>query len=526
MKCAPNKWKPASLIGLFLLFFWGVASAQPLTFSEVFYWSSSNTSFKGFAMVPTSSGNLVAGIRADRPMVMMVSDSGQGIWLKAYDTLKIRFTCALNTSDNAILLAGSKLYSGAGDAYLVKIDPTGDTIWSRRLDMGGIEYPLSVQNTNDGNYIIAGTTNCTDGEKIFIAKLSASGSLVWGKTIQSGIYFNKAFSAIPTPDQGILVAGSIGGITSGSPPCMTLLKLSADGAVLWAKKYSTSSTMAYDLLPVNGNYYCLGVSPSGPWIIAFDPAGSPLWGIVYSGYVYYFNYRPGPRLHQCSDGGFIFSRGPEENWDGQLHDVFRTDSNAAVLFRRSIRSYVVDVIPKNDNGYLIMGNGPLQGIDGDLLAPQIGLTKLDAGGNSPYSCAFPIGFTNSGFTPSFLPYTPDVSSTGTILPYQCNITPVSLYQVNGCVSIYPGVSETPPSEDISVYPNPSSGELKIVSASKKSLTIDHLEVYNSSGNLVYSPDGPVTGKFSLAFLADGLYILLVKEGEKIHNIKLAISHQQ
>jgi len=96
-------------LGILLFSLTELAFPQSLTYGKVFYWSATNLSFKGYAMVPTSSGNLVAGIRADRPMVMMVSDSGQGIWLKAYDTLLIKFTCALNTSDNAVLLAGSMI---------------------------------------------------------------------------------------------------------------------------------------------------------------------------------------------------------------------------------------------------------------------------------------------------------------------------------------------------------------------------------------------------------------------------------
>ena len=389
--------------------------------------------------------------------------------------------------------------------------------------MGGYEYPLSINNTNDGNYIIAGTTDCTDGEKIFVAKLSASGNLIWGKTIQSGTYFNKAFSAIPTPDQGYLVAGSIGGNTYGSPPCMTLMKLSSDGTLQWSEKYSTSATMAFDLLPVNGNYYCLGVSSSGPWIIAFDPAGSPLWGIIYSGYGDYFEYRPGPRLHQCPDGGFIFTLGPENSWYGQLHEMYRIDSSGVVLFRKSLWSYAVDALPKIDGGCLIMGNGPLMGIDGDLYAPQIGIAKMDAQGNNPYDCSSFLGFTNSGFMPTMIPYTPSVASAGTILPYHCYISSVPLHQINGCVAIYPGIMDEQSENEIKVYPNPSQGEITIGPAGEDPVLLDRLEIFDSRGNLVYRTEDRVNGKLNLDFLADGLYFLLVKEGNKSHRVKLSIS---
>jgi len=499
--------------------------AQPISFTKVIYDGYTTGSVQAYSLLQTPSGNLLAGWRTYQPMAMMVSDSGNVLWCKTYDSGTKEFACAVNTNDNAILLAGSRIYeysNGPGDVILVKITLTGDTIWSEKLDFGGDDFPLSLQSTNDGGFILAGTTEKNDSSKIFIAKLSSAGSLIWGRTIQSGRYYNTAFAALQTPDQGYLLAGYIGGDSYDSPICMTLIKVTSNGGLSWAKKY-LNSTMAYDLLSSGGYYYCLGVSPWGTMMMKFDTAGYPYWGKFYTGYyTSLYQHRPGPRLRRCSGGDFAFIMGTEDNV-GLRGMLYRTDMNGDLLFSRFLQMYAADLIPKNDTGLLVCGNGPLMGVYNSIYTPQVGVIKMDAQGDPGY-CAGVQQYTSSTFSPALTTYSPTIKIAGTVSMHNYTVTSVTLHKIDDCVSIYPGIEEQEAGSEISVFPNPTRGEITIGKTKSEPMLLSHIEIHDFSGNLISCIEGPVTNKLNLEFLSNGIYLLSAFDGNKKYSFKLIISH--
>ena len=56
------------------------------------------------------------------------------------------------TSDGGFIVAGSTSSSGAGgnDAWLIKLDPSGQIIWQKAYGTAGNDYAVAVQETNDG----------------------------------------------------------------------------------------------------------------------------------------------------------------------------------------------------------------------------------------------------------------------------------------------------------------------------------------------------------------------------------------
>jgi hypothetical protein len=65
------------------------------------------------------------------------------------------------TSDSGYIILGATRSFGAGssDVYLIKIDATGDTPWTKTYDGTGIDYGSCARQTEDQGYIIAGHTD-------------------------------------------------------------------------------------------------------------------------------------------------------------------------------------------------------------------------------------------------------------------------------------------------------------------------------------------------------------------------------
>ena len=113
------------------------------------------------------------------------------------------------TSDGGYIVAGVTASFGSGlQAYLIKTNASGDTLWTKTY--GGTDYEdgSSVQQTTDGGYIIAGRTDSFgNGAQVYLVKTNASGDTLWTRNYGgSGADWN-GFSVQQTSDGGYIIPG-------------------------------------------------------------------------------------------------------------------------------------------------------------------------------------------------------------------------------------------------------------------------------------------------------------------------------
>ena len=72
------------------------------------------------------------------------------------------------------------------DAYVVRINNLGDTLWTFRHNIGLSKKDLfyKIINTADGGFVMCGYTNSITGvsDDVLFTKINGSGQLVWTKT--------------------------------------------------------------------------------------------------------------------------------------------------------------------------------------------------------------------------------------------------------------------------------------------------------------------------------------------------------
>lgn len=83
-----------------------------------------------------------------------------------------------------------------------------DTVWTGIFGGSDGETGYDVQQTSNGDYIIVGTTDPPGLEgDLLIMKVDYSGNLIWTKTY-GGIYHDEGHSVQQTLDLGYIIVGS------------------------------------------------------------------------------------------------------------------------------------------------------------------------------------------------------------------------------------------------------------------------------------------------------------------------------
>lgn len=152
-----------------------------------------------------------SGIDVD--VYLIKTDSlGDTLWTKTYgDSMPDYGYSVQQTTDTGYIVAGKTHSFGAGmfDVYLIKTDSLGDTLWTKTY--GGLIYDIgySVQQTFDEGYIIAGYSDSFHGVLNYDAYLVKTDSL--GDTLWTRVYGGSAaeyiYSVQQTSDEGYIIAG-------------------------------------------------------------------------------------------------------------------------------------------------------------------------------------------------------------------------------------------------------------------------------------------------------------------------------
>jgi hypothetical protein len=184
---------------------------------------------------------------------------------------------------------------GTYDAWVVKVDGSGNLIWQKCLGGSFADYAEDIQRTTDGGYIIAGYTNSNNGDvsgnhgsyDAWVVKVDDSGNLIWQKCL-GGSGNDYAYFIRQTADGGYIVAGSTSSSGNGDLwLCYKLkggsdfwiAKLDGSGSIQWQKSFGgTGDESAYSILPTaDGSYIVGGSTVSNNGNVSGNHGGVDFW---------------------------------------------------------------------------------------------------------------------------------------------------------------------------------------------------------------------------------------------------------
>ncbi len=143
--------------------------------------------------------------------LVKVDSLGNPQWMKSYgDTGTDQGSDVEQTADGGYIVAGEIYRSGSGgrEAYLVKTDADGDTLWTRTFGGSASDAGSSVRLTADGGYILSGYTESygAGSRDVFLTRTNLSGIQIWSRTY-GGTEWDWGRSVHETTDGGYVIGG-------------------------------------------------------------------------------------------------------------------------------------------------------------------------------------------------------------------------------------------------------------------------------------------------------------------------------
>lgn len=148
-------------------------------------------------------------------LVIRTDMNGDTLWTKAYGRIgkADAITDVYTTANEEFILVGMTegIVTNAGDAYMIKLNNNGDTLWTKIFSGVNQEILSSVHQTSDGGMIITGSSyNFNPGNSvndIFLIKTDSLANPNWIINYNSGGSENSD-NVLPTNDGGYLITGS------------------------------------------------------------------------------------------------------------------------------------------------------------------------------------------------------------------------------------------------------------------------------------------------------------------------------
>lgn len=329
-------------------------------------------------------------------------------WQKKYGgTNRDRAHAISLTSDGGYIVVGESrsidvdVFSNQGnfDVLVIKFSETGDLQWTQSYGGSGYDIANDVLLTSDGGYLVSGYTTSSDGDiglnigltDYWLLKLSTNGTLEWEKTYGTvGDDFGR--SVIKTNDGGYAFIGSGTKNNTTTDRDVMVIKIAADGTLLWQKFYGGSGTdQARKIKQTSeGGYIIVGSTSSSDgdvgalhgstdvWVLKISVTGVIEWEETFGGGPGYHNAYDIVEMHQ----GYVIvaQHGGEDIW------LINTEKEGSFVWQNSLGGsdydYPSAIIEDIDSNFVI--TGLTRSNDGDVAGNKglddCWIIKVDAQG--------------------------------------------------------------------------------------------------------------------------------------------------
>ncbi len=467
--------------------------------------------------------------------------------------------CIEQTSDGGYIVTGNVASTngdvvgnhGGNDFWVVKLNSSGSTQWTKTLGGSSNDRPYTIHQTSDGGYILAGSTQSNDGDVSgnhgdidgWIVKLNNNGAIEWQKAF-GGSGWDEAWSVRQTTDGGYIVAGrssSIDGDVTANHGALDfwVVKLDNVGTIQWQKSLGGSNEdIAYSIRQTaDGGYIVAGETSSNNgdvsgnhgnidfWIVKLTSIGDLEWQKTLGG-----NNGDTPSdIHQTDDGGFVVVGyvGSHNSGDVTGHSdlglfdfwVVKLSDTGELQWQKALGGTDTDwgraIAPLIDGGFMVFG--ATTSTDGDVIGNDGGadfwLIKLSNTGELIWQKTLGGTQADLGFSLQ------QTSDNGYILAGYAwsndgDVSGVHGYNDFWVVKLSPESVATHEAHNtqtshLEIFPNPAWQSFTINTSSEDAMI--HVTVSDLLGQELLHETIQNGGNISASSLPNGLYLVVAKD---------------
>jgi hypothetical protein len=186
-------------------------------------------------------------------------------------------------TDGAVVAGVLSMGQATMEAYAVKLNSSGDTVWTVRLP-GGLFS--SIRSTADHGFILSGwlITQGPDSDEAILVRLNAAGDTLWTHTY-GGSHLDRGKDALELADGGFLLAGYTESSSADQNRDGFILRTTARGDTVWTKVLGGSWEDTFSRMTETreGDFLVWGSTgpstkgPFSPWIVRMDGDGRLAW---------------------------------------------------------------------------------------------------------------------------------------------------------------------------------------------------------------------------------------------------------
>lgn len=366
-----------------------------ITWEKLF--SAKNTDvFRSVKEVP-AGGYVAAGYTSDSTVsdtdayVVRMNTLGDTLWTYRQNiglSKKDLFYKVIVTSDGGFVMCGytSSVTGISDDILIVKLNSSGQMVWTKTMGGSGRDRAQDVIELSNGSFVVTGYTTSSPASyyDAFLYKINSNGDSLWYKLYSTGSFqYDDANSVRALSNGGFLMGGQSQTTTNGFD--QFLIRTDDSGNVLWTKEFGTLGTDNIEYIAVGTNCFYLAGGTSGAgaggddgYVVKTDTMGNVLWAKTYGGSL------PDDfhTIQITSDGGLIMAGTTSSTGPLQPNMwLMRTDANGDSLWSNTYggdnHDHGYSGIQAADGGYVIVGHTGSFGFNGE----DAYIVKTNSSGN-------------------------------------------------------------------------------------------------------------------------------------------------
>lgn len=256
-------------------------------------------------------------------LIMCTDDAGNLLWQKKYGGNAQDYATAVKYDGTDLIVSGITQSYGAGnaDGWLLKLNTSGDSIWTTTFGGPAVDDAWDIVTVNDGYMVTGGTYSYASGnyDDAWIVKLDKSGKHLWQKTYGIKDKVDWAWAMVEdksSAGSGFVFVG-VSNTTENQPDNIRgdlhFVKVDNNGNEVWNKTISGTPWRreGIDIAQLsNGDFVICGyrlepsVQSQQLYIVKTDNSGNVTWDTAYGDAD--TSYIP-HAITATSDGGWIIT---------------------------------------------------------------------------------------------------------------------------------------------------------------------------------------------------------------------------